>query len=277
MELAHSSLRSELRTKDYTNKQIVSFIVQMVSAFMQLNSKKMMHLDLKPENILVVADGNYKICDFGSSQIAQRSQISRYGTQAFGTFNYLAPENYLPFEGVRTNYSADIWSLGIILYEMLFKRLPFQLEKKGTVKIEEMEVFFAGDESVISYSKPYRTESTEPFVKLLKLMLKPMPTQRISWTGLRDLLVQDFGVGKSQFLDVCTVYPGHITLLSIFLTILLLIRKNLEYNPHEFWTRNTELLSRITTVLLHLTHLYSLKFNLYYGYKTKSELRLEER
>jgi serine/threonine protein kinase len=157
---------------------------------MQLNSKKMMHLDLKPENILVVSgEGNYKICDFGSSQIAQRSQISRYGSQAFGTFNYLAPENYLPYEGVRTNYSADIWSLGIILYEMIFKKLPFKLEKNGTVKIEEMEAFFSGEESVINYSKPYRTESTEKFVKALKLMLKPIPPERISWVSLRDLLV----------------------------------------------------------------------------------------
>jgi len=48
MELANGSLRSEITTKEYTNKQLISFLVQMVSAFLQLTKNKLMHLDLKP-------------------------------------------------------------------------------------------------------------------------------------------------------------------------------------------------------------------------------------
>lgn len=52
-----------------------------------------MHLDLKPENILISSsnEGYYKICDFGCSQIAIKSKLSKYENQIFGTFNYLAP------------------------------------------------------------------------------------------------------------------------------------------------------------------------------------------
>jgi len=65
----------------------------MVSAFLELSSKNLMHLDLKPENILIshVSDDYYKICDFGCSQISTKSKINEYEKDDFGTFNYLAP------------------------------------------------------------------------------------------------------------------------------------------------------------------------------------------
>jgi len=122
--------------------------------------------------------------------------------------------------------------MGIILYEMIFKKIPFKLEKNGTIKVSDMEAYFNGDLLIINYSKPSRKENIDGLVKIIKLMLKPIPDQRISWVGLRDLLIKDFGIGKAQFLDLSAVYPKHLTLLSIFLTILLLIRKNQLYNPH---------------------------------------------
>lgn len=104
----------------------MSFIVQMNSAFLELLDKKLMHLDLKPENILIskTNPNYYKICDFGCAQIAIKSKMTKYNDSTFGTFNYLAPENYLDYHGKLTNTSADIWSLGVILYEMVYKKLP---------------------------------------------------------------------------------------------------------------------------------------------------------
>ena len=77
----------------YTKKELLMFIVQMVSAFLELSNKKIMHLDLKPENILVSKSSSslYKICDFGCAQIAVQSKLTKYKNEAFGTFNYLAP------------------------------------------------------------------------------------------------------------------------------------------------------------------------------------------
>ena len=57
------------------------------------------------------------------------SKLSRYNNNVFGTFNYLAPEIYLEYSGKLTNTSADIWSFGVILYEMVYKKLPMPIGK----------------------------------------------------------------------------------------------------------------------------------------------------
>lgn len=86
-----------------------------------------MHLDFKPENILLLdKEGKYfKICDFGCAQISNLSKLSGYEKSAFGTFNYLAPEVFLNYQGKKRRSSADIWALGVTLYEMIFWKLPF--------------------------------------------------------------------------------------------------------------------------------------------------------
>ncbi len=114
---------------------MLSFIVQMVSAFLDLDRKKLMHLDYKPENVLKAGKNGryYKICDFGCAQISAISRMSGYEKSVFGTFNYLAPELLLNYKGKKTRNSADIWAFGITLYEMMFWRLPFT--KKSNDKI----------------------------------------------------------------------------------------------------------------------------------------------
>lgn len=94
-----------------------------------------MHLDLKPQNILIAnKEGTYfKLCDFGCSQISNYSKMSGYEVTAFGTFNYLAPEMHVSYDGEKTRNSADVWSLGVTLYEMIFWRLPFTKEANGIV------------------------------------------------------------------------------------------------------------------------------------------------
>lgn len=74
-----------------SKQELLLFIVQVVSAFLELEKFNVMHLDLKPENILVASDGYYKICDFGCSQLAEKSRITRYNNDIFGTHNYMAP------------------------------------------------------------------------------------------------------------------------------------------------------------------------------------------
>ena len=94
LELCKGSLRGKI-AKDYVHseEELISFTTQIVAAFLELESKKIMHLDFKPENVLI-ADNNgryYKICDFGCAQMSNISRMSGYENNVFGTFNYLAP------------------------------------------------------------------------------------------------------------------------------------------------------------------------------------------
>jgi serine/threonine protein kinase len=57
--------------------------------------------------------------------------MSQYKGTNFGTFNYLAPEVYLDYDGIFTRNSADVWSLGVIIYEMIYKKLPFEFDATG--------------------------------------------------------------------------------------------------------------------------------------------------
>jgi serine/threonine protein kinase len=119
LELCSGSLRNQLnKNHTYSEAELISFMTQIISAFLELENKKIMHLDLKPENILLADDDgkHYKICDFGCSQMSEISRLSGYETQVFGTFNYLAPEVYLNYKGSKHRNSADIWAFGITLY-----------------------------------------------------------------------------------------------------------------------------------------------------------------
>lgn len=133
MELCQSNLRAIMMKQTFSREELLSFIVQIVSAFLELSSKGLMHLDLKPENILISGSDYFKICDFGCSQSTPRSVLSHYNTNIFGTFNYLAPELSSNYQGHYTKSSADVWSLGIILYEMVYRVLPFRTGKDRCV------------------------------------------------------------------------------------------------------------------------------------------------
>ena len=128
LELCNGSLRKQIAEKHiFTEEELISFMTQMVSAFLELERKKIMHLDFKPENVLFADTKGryYKICDFGCAQMSNISRMSGYEKNAFGTFNYLAPEVYLNYRGKKTRSSADIWAFGVTLFEMIFGQLPF--------------------------------------------------------------------------------------------------------------------------------------------------------
>uniref|UniRef100_A0A915C1Z5 mitogen-activated protein kinase kinase n=1 Tax=Parascaris univalens TaxID=6257 RepID=A0A915C1Z5_PARUN len=102
----------------------------MVNGLMYLKEQKIIHRDVKPSNVLLNRLGNVKICDFGVSGYLSRSVAKTY----CGTSAYLAPEMVAPQNGGKTIYTvqADIWSLGITLYEISKGKHPYDPVGKST-------------------------------------------------------------------------------------------------------------------------------------------------
>jgi serine/threonine protein kinase len=119
------TLRQWMRDNRQPSLDAVRKIVQQIAAGVRaFHRLEMIHQDLKPENIMIDANGTVKIIDFGSTKIAGIEEITTplERHHLLGTLNYTAPE-YL--QGYAGNNLSDIYSLGVITYEMLTGELPY--------------------------------------------------------------------------------------------------------------------------------------------------------
>ncbi len=103
--------------------EAVSTAAQICDGLAYAHSQRTVHRDIKPANILITRDGTVKLVDFGLAEVL--------GTHSFaggaGTYAYMAPEDFHPEE--QSDRQSDIWAVGVILYEMLTGRRPFQVAK----------------------------------------------------------------------------------------------------------------------------------------------------
>lgn len=117
-----------------TWKEVVHFATQVLSALQHAHSKGIIHRDVKPQNIMLLADGSIKMMDFGIARFS-RAQSQTVSDKAIGSVHYISPEQA---KGDRTDARTDIYSVGVMLYEMLSGQLPF--DGNGAVTIAIMQI-----------------------------------------------------------------------------------------------------------------------------------------
>ncbi len=122
------SLEQELKSRKLPPDRVWEIMLQVTAAIQHAHAVGLVHRDLKPANVLLDADGNAHVADFGLA-IDDDSQRVRAG-EVSGTPAYMAPEQ-VRGEAHRLDGRADLWALGVMLYEMLTRRRPFRGENRN--------------------------------------------------------------------------------------------------------------------------------------------------
>jgi len=145
----------------FTEPQTAKYIYHLASALTYCHEKNVIHRDIKPENLLIGHHGDIKIADFGWS--VHSPDVRR--TTLCGTLDYLPPEMV---EGKKHDHTVDIWSLGVLTYEFLVGKPPFE-NKTHTATYRAISRVF------VRYP-PFITELAKDFIGCL---LKKTPNQRM--------------------------------------------------------------------------------------------------
>ena len=167
MELCDDNLSTYKKRKIFCSEEIYELLTQLNKTFIIMNINSIVHRDLKPDNILIKYEKEikiFKLCDYGISKIKTDTLLSTY----CGTTEYMAPEI---IKGEGHNEKCDLWSLGIIIYELYYKERPY----KGKSEIVILEQI-----NLLGINK-IKKSNNKILDDLISKLLEPNPSKRISW------------------------------------------------------------------------------------------------
>ena len=175
MELCDDNLMNLLirREKGFSLNEIYDILIQLNKAFKIMTNKKIAHRDLKPQNILIKynnkekTDFTLKIADYGISRTYSNNE--QFETN-IGTPDYIAPEI---LEGKKYDYKCDLWSLGIIIHMLHFKKNPFNPSRQCSQKTILVNINLG--------PKMLLKSGNRDFDNLIKGLLTKDPKYRLSW------------------------------------------------------------------------------------------------
>ena len=116
-------------------KWAVNIAIQIASALEMAHKNKIIHRDIKPHNIMITEDGVAKVTDFGIAKAVSNSTITAFGT-TLGSVHYFSPEHA---RGGYTDSKSDLYSLGVVMYEMVTGKVPFDADTPVSVALKHMQ------------------------------------------------------------------------------------------------------------------------------------------
>lgn len=137
MELVQGKTLKEIINQDGVLpwKWSVNIAIQVASALEIAHRNHIVHRDIKPHNIIITEDGIAKVTDFGIAKAVSNSTITAFGT-TIGSVHYFSPEHA---RGGYTDAKSDLYSLGVVMYEMLTGRVPFDADTPVSIALKHMQ------------------------------------------------------------------------------------------------------------------------------------------
>ena len=138
MELIKGKTLKEIITEERGPlpwKWSVNIVIQIASALEMAHKNNIVHRDIKPHNIIITEDGVAKVTDFGIAKAVSNSTITAFGT-TIGSVHYFSPEHA---RGGFTDAKSDLYSLGVVMYEMLTGKVPFDADTPVSVALKHMQ------------------------------------------------------------------------------------------------------------------------------------------
>lgn len=118
-----------------STEQSINLARQITGAIQNAHENHIIHRDIKPHNILVTADGHAKVTDFGIARAVSSATVTHTG-DIVGSVHYLSPEQA---KGIQSNEQSDIYSLGIVLYELLTGKVPYDGETPIAIALKHLQ------------------------------------------------------------------------------------------------------------------------------------------
>ena len=127
--LEDQTLKNKIAERPLKLDEVFDVAVQTAQGLQVAHGKEIVHRDIKPANLMLTTEGQVKIMDFGLAQLAEQSRLTKTA-MILGTPAYMSPEQA---RREPTDRRTDIWSLGVVIYEMVTGRLPFEGEREDAV------------------------------------------------------------------------------------------------------------------------------------------------
>jgi len=123
------SVKQKIKSRPLKLEEALDIAIQTAQGLKAAHQKEIVHRDIKPANLMLTGEGQLKVMDFGLAQLAERSRLTKTAT-ILGTPAYMSPEQA---QRQPTDRRADIWSLGVVIYEMVTGKSPFEGEREHAV------------------------------------------------------------------------------------------------------------------------------------------------